>query len=306
MKNLLASLLSFALLLAPFPAPAQVGFGGMLPGPGTAHSAGGGGFTGVADVLASPIACWSLRACSTALATSAVAAVDVRNSANTTTTTIHVTSTGGLSSADKTTSGCTSLAAGCKVTKVYNQINPGTNDCVETNFSVMPSFDPDGLASGKAAMLVPTGQGYFLACGSIGTQAAPWSMAVTIKPTTTPGANNRILVAPDPNGIIYNSSGFAIYAGGVANGGGAAAAGSYYAVVGGADATGTGGAIRVNGTDSSPISPGNNSLGGVTSILGTGTPQDGYVAEWVIWGPPLPNSTVRGNLVSNMRTWGSF
>ena len=284
-----------------FPAQAQL----TLMGAGVnrpVSGGGGGGYTGIVDVVGSPRDCWGFRACSASVASSNGALFDLRDAGDTTTTTVHATSTGVPNSSEISSAGCTTIGAGCKVAKAYGQING--NHCTQAAFADMPTFDPDGEATGKPALYSPAGQG--LTCSGVPTSNAPWTIALTIKPITTPGGNNRIMVGPDPTGILYNSSGFAVYAGGLSTST-TAAVGSYYAVVGQSGSSSTTGSLRVNGTDTNGTLDvgGTNSLNSGLVVLGTGQPQDGRLAEWAVW-PIGLNATQRGDVVSNMRTYGGF
>lgn len=121
MRNLLLALM---LTAAPVAAQAQ-GFGGMFPGPGTPHTVGGGGYVGPGDVSGwSTAASWSgLRAYSNSTAAAGANAVQVCTAADALCTNIRVTSTGGLSAADITTSTCTGTA--CTIKTWYDQTGNG-------------------------------------------------------------------------------------------------------------------------------------------------------------------------------------
>jgi hypothetical protein len=158
---LFRSVIVLALLLV---GSAQAQMNSFFPGPGTVHSAGGGGYTGPLDVISTNvIACYSLEACSAALR--GTPAVNVCNS------------TGGVDvgcgnlSTDATTgllvpatiSGITCPGANCTIKTWYdqtagNQCGGATCDLVTGAGTVAtrPTIIASGFGSGPAAVMSTT------------------------------------------------------------------------------------------------------------------------------------------------------
>jgi hypothetical protein len=80
-------------LLSIGPAAAQ---GGMGPGPGTVHTVSGGGYAGPLDAVAGATFCWSIRACSAALATANTKLAALNRTSDNATCDILAASTGSL------------------------------------------------------------------------------------------------------------------------------------------------------------------------------------------------------------------
>ncbi len=113
---------------------AQVGL--PFPGPGTVHTTGAAGFTGVLDQKTGAEACYSLRACSTAIAAAATQPIiNIIRASDSHACDVLVGTDGGFAlTANCSTGGDNGATAAsfcnattCKVVTRYNQLGTGTN-----------------------------------------------------------------------------------------------------------------------------------------------------------------------------------
>lgn len=293
-------LLALFLLLAS-PAWGQVGFGGIIPGPGTVHSAGAS-YTGPGDVVGSAVGWWGLRAYSAAYATALGNAVEICTAADALCTVIHVTATGGLNAADITTSTCTTT---CTIKTLYDQSGNGHN-CTKAVEASRPTFLPSGVSAGKPSIHFGTGSNRELACASVATTTVPWTTVAVALSAANPGGNERVFVVNDPNGILVGAGNhWELYASSTTASTVTNSNSTFYAIVAGTDGTGSGGKIMVSGTLTSGLAAGSNSLAspGQFGAASSGN-INGEVCEGGYWGSLLSagNTTSMNN---NMQTyWG--
>lgn len=188
-----------AALLCASPVQAQVGFGGIFPGPGTPASSGGGGYTGPGDIKTYS-AWFGLRAYNGATATAGSAAINLCNGV--TCSDVHVTSSGGLSSSDLVTLGCSAIST-CTIHTFYDQTGNGNTQTQATAGS-RPTFNPSCIGSLPCA--VNNGSDFFNPSGSL-TSSQPISMVWVGERTsnfTTQG--NPLETSPGGIQVGYNTS----------------------------------------------------------------------------------------------------
>lgn len=153
MKRLLLSLL----LLASAPAHAQVGFGGMIPGPGTPHTAGA--YVGPGDVVATARGWWGFRAYTTA--TMGTKALNVCLPSDTACADVNTDAVTGLVPNTVTISGstCNNSTVQCTIKTLYDKSGNALDFTQATianrlNFTVsctgLTASTPCGTAAGGA------------------------------------------------------------------------------------------------------------------------------------------------------------
>lgn len=169
MRKSLAAFLAATLFTSQ--AHAQVGFGGMFPGPGTVHSAGGGSFSGQGDIQ-TYVSWLGLRAYSGAYATGLGNAIILCTALDAACTTIHVTSTGILNASDLTTSGCSAILT-CTIKQWYDQTGNG-HDQVQATIANRATFSSGSGCSNTGLPCASFGgSAKYLEAGSVYTQAQP-------------------------------------------------------------------------------------------------------------------------------------
>lgn len=281
---------------------AQVGFGGMFPGPGTVHSAGGGGYTGPGDIVAVGTngAFYSVaRAYNATKATAAVAAFVLCLGGNLSNCNdIHVTSTGGLNASDTALNSCATSGT-CEIKSVYEQSGSGQPNLVFcSTTSNCPIWKPNGVSTGIPAAQASGSTSF--SSGSLTSTGGSWTVAMVASvATATVGFNARIFVAPDPTGILCCNTGhWSVHAGSTIDASASITANTFYSVTAGTDSS-TGGYICQNNAGCGTGSAGSNSISGVPGAIEQG---GGLIGEIMIIAPII-NSTVRGNLTTNQRSW---
>lgn len=171
MKKLLLALL----LLAASPAHAQVGFGGMVPGPGTAHSAGGGGYSGPGDVKSFY---WWVGTYAYSAADRGTPAVNVCNASDANCADLSTDATTGLLNVAGTNVGANPCNDSTNICTIKTWYNKGTGGA---------GYDVTQATIGSRATLLVSCSGISTACGSATnaryqssstyTQAQPFSTA---------------------------------------------------------------------------------------------------------------------------------
>lgn len=278
---------------------AQVGFGGMFPGPGTVHSAGSS-YSGPGDVVGSAVGWWGLRAYSAAYAASLGNAVEICLPSAGACTVIHVTSTGGLNTSEIASAGCDSIDT-CTIKTLYDQSGNGHN-CVQATEVDRPRFYPNGVSTGKPAMV-----NYFqdyLSCSSVASTSVPFTFVTVHAMDGTPGGNDRVFTSSDPVGILNDTSlRYVLYANNFATSSVTTSTGTFYAVIGATDGTGTGAVVSVSGTTTSSLNASNGSAGGSAEFWNnSSTP--GKTTEGGLWGSKFSGGDIT-SMNSNMQTyWG--
>lgn len=203
MKNL-GSVVATLLLIAT-QSHAQVGFGGIIPGPGTVHSAGGGGYTGPGDLNSGWALWWGARAYNASQASAGANAFQLCTASDAACTNIRVTSTGGLNSSDLTTSGCSGIST-CTVKIKYDQSGNG-RDLTQNTIGSRDTFDP--AANGGKGQFVTGSASHYVTAGTY-TRSQPFVMSVVAQRVGGTGERQELL--------DYNNQGVRIkFNGGTAN-----------------------------------------------------------------------------------------
>jgi hypothetical protein len=100
-------------------------------------------YTGPGDIVSGALGWWGLRAYDAALATAGANAVLLCTASDALCTTIHVTSTGGLSASNITTSTCGSITT-CTAKTLYDQSGNGLDE-TQTTIANRATFNPTGI-----------------------------------------------------------------------------------------------------------------------------------------------------------------
>lgn len=306
MRKFLAALCCY--LLVASSAFAQVGFGGMFPGPGTPASGGGGSYTGPVDVVTATdtIECWSLRACEASTAGGVV---------------IEVCDAGDADCADFVTDGTTGdliwqtvgstdcQATGtCTIRTIYDQMATG---CELSQSDESRRFLlKDSIENGHAGALNATSgltKYYTMTGGCFATQVQPVSMSFVYK-RTAPSAGTAVwaffYTAGQP--IFQQSISADALQGDCGGGLSSATATDNTIIAAQLICNGASSFININGSSTS-VTSGSSGFTGTTAFqlggaAGTGS-WDGYWFESLAIKVALTNPTSAAALGSNQTTY---
>lgn len=204
-----------AALLWCSPALAQMSGGLQFPGPGTPHSAGGGGYTGPGDIYAFGI--WAgLRAYSAA--TAGTKAIELCDSAGANCADVSTNATTGVLNApgSRGADNCNSVNT-CTIRTIYDKAGSAL-DCVQTTTANRPTLNMTGGPGGGPAAVFVRASTQTMTCGvSTGiSNTQPFTYVGLAERTGTTGSFNTVLGSGGPD-LLFNSSanGCGIYAGSV-------------------------------------------------------------------------------------------
>jgi hypothetical protein len=159
--------------------------GGMMPGPGTAHSTGGGGYTGPGDIVSGALYWVGLRAYSAAYAAAHGNVADFCDSAGSNCVTVTANTNGSI-----TLPGATACGGGActKIKTLYNQANVGVGDFTQATGSKMPVLSTANLGGLPTAVFTSTNS---TCMSGLTTSAITWpvSFSIVLNRTATTGAD---------------------------------------------------------------------------------------------------------------------
>lgn len=193
--------------------------GGMMPGPGTVHSTGGGSYTGPGDVQSGAVWWGGLRGYAAAYATGTNPAVDLADQAGGNPITINIKSDGTLDVAAIATWVAAHSVTTIRIATLYDQ-SGGGNNAVQAALANMPQLvlgPITGLASNRPTITFNGGS--FIETGLISGAdlAQPITMsAVAIRTSGTTaggmiggvggGSNPELLFDTANNAGVYSGS----------------------------------------------------------------------------------------------------
>lgn len=300
-------LLRLALIYLALCAPAYAQ-GGMMPGPGMPASAGGGGYTGLLDVISGAKFVLSVRCASTSYTGSVMDVFDAATGS--TTETLITCSSGGTLNTGSPTALATTCASGCRVKTWFDQSgNTNCSGATPCNFTNATNANRPALLN----FATPTSwQVSFVAANSTRLVASSFGGVTAPFPIT--------LVAERPNatsgGQFFNASPVSMQGrSGVANG---------WDINNGAvfvdfvisdntmhslqfnESNGASSAYVIDGA-ATTINMGSSSLGGANSIIGDdGVGShflDGLMTEYAIYPTGTWTPTQYGNICHNQRIY---
>jgi len=300
------------LLLLPVTANAQVGM--PWPGPGTVHSAGGGGFTGSGDAVAGASGYYGLFAYTSALrGTKAINLCLSPGNIDTLCQDVNSDPTTGIVSSTQvisgTTCGTTFATNACTIKTWYDQTTSGIGNITQTGPGNRAQFVPNFNGTIPAACSTGTtglNQALYFG-GTFAPSAISFSMAYVER--STPGGNARVMwnAGSGGAGIIFGinvTPAAVIYNGGFNGAPIAITNNTWLAMVGTSAAGGGAVALYVNGSTDTTGGSGGTTPGGNIGILSdTGSSNDGCGTEFRYDGSVLSSGNA-ATLITNMRSAG--
>lgn len=265
-----------------------------------AHS-GGGAYSGPGDVVGSAVFYAGLRAYTAAKATAGVAAVQLCTASDALCTDIHVTSTGGLSSSDLTTSGCSAINT-CTIKIWYDQA--GTNNQTIATIADRATFKNSCIGSLPCG--VGAGNTQYASVSTL-SQAEPFTILSAAQRTGNFSTEGDTVGAQSPSTVVIGFSNSAntalLYAGSVLS---ATAADTTWHALQGVFNTGSS-ILAVDATQTSGASGGQSFATENYSIMSASTSNSltGYFVESGIWGGAF-TSTQLTNMSANVHSYWGF
>ena len=254
------------------------------------------GYTGPGNIVTGATGFWGLRGYNAAYATGSNPGIDIRNAADTTTTTLNILSDGSLDVASVPGTG-----GPFRVSKVYDQI--GTNHFVQTDHAVRPTLLLNAIGT-RPAMVFNLAHG--LDGGGLTPAVQPSTVSVFIKLIDTAyqallytGDNSIRLDNGQPPGGPANA---AMEAGGVGVGKYPLAVNAWYGIQ--AVFNGAASDFNFNGV---PIigDAGTNGAGSLTYIGHSGAgvqSMNGHIYEFGLW--PIAFSGANSSAIyANQAAW---
>jgi hypothetical protein len=258
--------------------------GGMMPGPGTSHSAAS--FSGPLDVIASAKACYSLRACSSAARGSkAVNACNSTGGGDVCADLLTDATTGNLVA--QTINSGTCPGTNCTIKIWYDQTagnacTAASCDVSRTTVANRPTLEANILNTTLPAAHFVSASSQNMVGANVLTVAQPLTLSVVAEHPSGTASLVGVFTDGNNNGFFFSSTtGAVVLFAGAPSANVTAADNAFHTFESLLSSTSS--SIFMDGTANTGLNPGTGGFGAIVNIGTTGFLPAGYVTEAIIW-----------------------